>query len=129
MFSSLINIYFIISKIQNIIRFDISNLHLTNPKPSRQLPKISPIKLFLNNPSSLKVKLDLGMVDGKTRIKTFSNLKNSVNTQDVYDVANSLMALKEHGVLDVCKVDNTSLMYLLCWTLFVIHIIPYSQIA
>ena len=65
----------------------------------------------INNPSSLKVKLDLGMVDGKTktRSKTFSNLKNSANTQDVYDVANSLMALQEHGVLDVCKVDNTSL--------------------
>ena len=65
----------------------------------------------INNPSSLKVKLDLGMVDGKTktRIKTFSNLKNSTNTQDVYDVANSLMALQKYSVLDVCKVDNTSL--------------------
>ena len=63
------------------------------------------------NPSSLKVKLDLGMVDGKTKTKskTFSNLKHSANTQDVYDVCESLMALQEYGVLEVAKIDNTTL--------------------
>lgn len=63
------------------------------------------------NPSSLKVKLDLGMVDGKTKTKskTFSNLKHSANTQDVYDVCESLMALQEYDVLEVAKIDNTTL--------------------
>ena len=47
------------------------------------------------NPSSLKIKLDLGMVDGKTKVrsKTFSNLKHDATSQNVYDVAESLMAL------------------------------------
>ena len=33
------------------------------------------------NPSSLKIKLDLGMVDGKTKVrsKTFSNLKHDAD--------------------------------------------------
>ena len=63
------------------------------------------------NPSSLKVKLDLGMVDGKTKTKskTFSNLKHSANTQDVYDVCESLMALQEYDVLEIAKIDNTTL--------------------
>ena len=45
------------------------------------------------NPSSLKIKLDLGMVDGKTKVrsKTFSNLKHDATSQNVYDVAESLM--------------------------------------
>ncbi|WP_296644403.1 DUF1659 domain-containing protein [Romboutsia sp. 13368] len=63
------------------------------------------------NPSSLKVKLDLGMVDGKTKVrsKTFSNLKHDANAQDVYDVAESLMALQEYEVLETIKIDNTTL--------------------
>lgn len=63
------------------------------------------------NPSSLKIKLDLGMVDGKTKtkLKTFSNLKSNATPQDAYEVAYTLMSLQEHGVLDVVKVDNTSL--------------------
>ena len=57
--------------------------------------------LEAKNPSSLKIKLDLGMVDGKTKVrsKTFSNLKHDATSQDVYDVAVSLMALQEHTVL------------------------------
>ena len=63
------------------------------------------------NPSSLKVKLDLGMVDGKTKVrsKTFSNLKHNANAQDVYDVAESLMALQEYTVIETIKIDNTTL--------------------
>jgi len=63
------------------------------------------------NPSSLRVKLDLGMVDGKTKVrsKTFSNLKHNADTQDVYEVAQSLMALQEYSVLEVAKIDNTTL--------------------
>ena len=68
--------------------------------------------LEAKNPSSLKIKLDLGMVEGKTKVrsKTFSNLKHDANAQDVYDVAESLMALQEHDVLETIKIDNTTLL-------------------
>ena len=64
------------------------------------------------NPSSLKIKLDLGMVDGKTKVrsKTFSNLKHDACAQNVYDVAESLMALQEYDVLETIKIDNTTLL-------------------
>ena len=64
------------------------------------------------NPSSLKIKLDLGMVDGKTKVrsKTFSNLKHDATSQNVYDVAESLMALQEYDVLATIKIDNTTLL-------------------
>ena len=63
------------------------------------------------NPSSLRVKLDLGMVNGKTKVrsKTFSNLKHNADTQDVYEVAQNLMALQEYSVLEIAKIDNTTL--------------------
>ena len=63
------------------------------------------------NPSSLRVKLDLGMVNGKTKVrsKTFSNLKHNADTQDVYEVAQSLMSLQEYSILEVAKIDNTTL--------------------
>ena len=64
------------------------------------------------NPSSLKIKLDLGMVDGKTKVrsKTFSNLKPNASAQNVYDVAESLMSLQKYDVLETIKVDNTTLL-------------------
>ena len=62
-------------------------------------------------PSSLRVKLDLGMVNGKTKVrsKTFSNLKHNASSQDVYDVCESLMALQEYAVIETAKIDNTTL--------------------
>lgn len=64
------------------------------------------------NPSSLRIKLDLGMVDGKTKVrsKTFSNVKHDATAQNVYDVAESLMALQEYTVLETAKIDNTTLL-------------------
>ena len=64
------------------------------------------------NPSSLKIKLDLGMVYGKTKVrsKTFSNLKHDATSQNVYDVAESLMSLQEYDVLETIKIDNTTLL-------------------
>ena len=64
------------------------------------------------NPSSLKIKLDLGMVDGKTKVrsKTFSNLKHDATSQNVYDVAESLMALQEYDVLETIKIDNNTIL-------------------
>lgn len=63
------------------------------------------------NPSTLKVKLNLGMVDGKTKtkIKSFSNVKPNALADDVYFVAQSLMNLQEHKIVDVIKQDSTSI--------------------
>ncbi|MBQ6632351.1 MAG: DUF1659 domain-containing protein [Romboutsia sp.] len=67
--------------------------------------------LEAKNPSSLRIKLDLGMVNGKTKVrsKTFSNLKYDADAQNVYDVAEGLMALQEYTVLETAKIDNTTL--------------------
>ena len=65
------------------------------------------------NPSSLRVKLDAGLNDstGKTIVKsrTYSNLKHDANNQDVYDVAQALMALLDYPVIEVLKQDSTTL--------------------
>lgn len=65
----------------------------------------------VNNPSSLKIKLNLGLVNGKTktRTKSFSYLKHNAQIQDVYDVGKALMALQKHEVIDIIKIDNTTL--------------------
>ena len=65
----------------------------------------------MKNPSSLKIKLDLGMEDGKTKVrsKTFSNLKHDATAQDVYDVAEALIELQEYEKLEIAKIDNTTL--------------------
>ena len=63
------------------------------------------------NPSSLRIKLDLGMEIGKTKVKskTFSALKYDASAQNVYDVAESLMALQEYTPIEIAKIDNTTL--------------------
>ena len=65
----------------------------------------------MKNPSSLRIKLDLGMVNGKTKVrsKTFTSLKHSATAQDVYDVAEALMELQEYPVIEISKIDNTTL--------------------
>ena len=65
----------------------------------------------MQNPSSLRIKLDLGMEDGKTKVrsKTFSNLKHNATAQDVYDVAEALIELQEYDQLEIAKIDNTTL--------------------
>ena len=69
--------------------------------------------ITMNNPSRLRVKLDAGLSDstGKTIVKskTYSNLKNDANEQDVYDVAQALMGLQDYDVLEVLKQDSTTL--------------------
>ena len=69
--------------------------------------------ITMNNPSSLRVKLDAGLSHstGKTIVKskTYSNLKNDANEQDVYDVAQALMGLQDYDVLEVLKQDSTTL--------------------
>ena len=65
----------------------------------------------MQNPSSLRIKLNLGMEDGKTKVrsKTFSALKYDAPAQDVYDVAEALIGLQEYDHLEIAKIDNTTL--------------------
>lgn len=64
------------------------------------------------NPSSLRIRLDCGPGDyGKriTKSRTYSNLKPTA-ADDVYNVADALVSLQENTVLDIAKIDNTSLL-------------------
>ena len=64
------------------------------------------------NPSTLKIKFDCGLNDdGKTIVKsrTFSNVVDNATSQDVLDVANALIGLQNHDVLEILKVDNNIL--------------------
>ena len=64
------------------------------------------------NPSSLRVKFDLWLNDnGKTIVKsrTYSNLKHDAKALDVYNVADALASLQQHDVLEIAKIDNTTL--------------------
>lgn len=65
----------------------------------------------MNNPSSLRIKLDLGMEDGKTKVKskTFSSLKHNASSQNIYDVSEALMELQTYPTLEIAKIDNTTL--------------------
>ena len=67
----------------------------------------------MNNPSSLRVKLDAGRDDstGNTIVKskTYSNIKPEATSQAIYDVATALEGLQEFPVLEVTKIDNTTL--------------------
>ena len=60
--------------------------------------------ITMNNPSSLRVKLDAGLNDstGNTIVKskTYSNLK--------YDVAQALMKLQDYPVFEVLKQNSTT---------------------
>lgn len=67
----------------------------------------------LNNPAGLRLKFDLGKDDltGKTKVKskTFSNVKYNASNEDVYEVASAIESLQEYPVLEVTKIDNTTL--------------------
>ena len=59
------------------------------------------------NPTSLRMKFDLGKDDstGKTKVKS----KREATSQAIYDVATALEGLQEFPVLEVVKIDNTTL--------------------
>lgn len=65
-----------------------------------------------NNPSALKIKFDCGLDnDGKTivRSRTYSNVRHDALSQDVLDVARSLIGLQVNAELEINKQDNTIL--------------------
>ena len=64
------------------------------------------------NPSSLRIKFDCGLGDnGRSVIKsrTYSILKHDAAALDVYNVADALASLQQHDVLEIAKIDNTTL--------------------
>ena len=66
----------------------------------------------INNLSSLKIKLSLGLDgDGKsiTRSKTFGALKHNALSDDVLAVANAFVDLQQHDLVEVLKQDNKSI--------------------
>ena len=65
----------------------------------------------LKNPTSLKIRFDLGMEDGKskTRSRTYSNIRTTATSQDLFDIANSIANLQSYDVLEIIKQDYTSL--------------------
>lgn len=65
------------------------------------------------NPSSLRLKLDCGLNDltGKTVVKskTFSNVRPNSSVDDVYAVGVALGSLQEYDVMEIVKIDNSTL--------------------
>lgn len=64
------------------------------------------------NPSALNIKLNSGLNDdGKSIIKsrTYSNVRNDANSQDVLDISKAIIGLQVHTELEVLKQDNTIL--------------------
>lgn len=62
--------------------------------------------------TTLKLELDNGMVDGKQRVlsKTFSKVKTSATDEDLHGAAMVLVDLQNKDLLDVKKVEETSLI-------------------
>ena len=66
----------------------------------------------INNLSSLKIKLSLGLDDdGKAivRSKTFGALKHNALADNVLAVADAFASLQQHELMEVVKQDNTSI--------------------
>jgi len=67
----------------------------------------------LNNLAGLRLKFDLGKdeLTGNTKVKskTFSNVKHNASNEDVYEVAKAIESLQEYPLLEIAKIDNTTL--------------------
>ena len=65
------------------------------------------------NPSGLKLRFDCGINDltGKTKIKTktFSNVRPEASVDDLFEVGNKLANLQKYDLLEITKIDNSTL--------------------
>ena len=65
------------------------------------------------NLSSLRLRFDCGLDDttGKsiTKSRTYSNIQAESSSDHVYQVATALSSLQKHVLLEVSKIDNTTL--------------------
>lgn len=66
-----------------------------------------------NNPTGLKIKFNLGkdLETGSDIIKskTFSNVKSDALDQDLFDVGSVIASLQTGAVVEICRIDNTTL--------------------
>ena len=69
--------------------------------------------IVTKNPSGLKLRFDCGINDltGKSIVKsrTFSNVRPNASTDSVYEVGVALGSLQKYDVLEIAKVDNSTL--------------------
>ncbi|MGL5330012.1 MAG: DUF1659 domain-containing protein [Peptostreptococcaceae bacterium] len=69
--------------------------------------------VVVKNPSYLKLRFDCSLSEttGKSIIKTksYSNVKHNALNDDVYEVGASIASLQVNDLLEVQKVDNTTL--------------------
>lgn len=65
------------------------------------------------NSSSLKIRFDCGLdeVTGKSKIKSksYSNIKASASGDNVHAVGAAIASLQKHDLLEIAKIDNTTL--------------------
>ena len=65
------------------------------------------------NPSGLKLRFEVGTdeVSGKikTKSRTYSNVKPSAANDDVHAVGSIIASLQDYTLLEVAKIDNTTL--------------------
>ena len=65
------------------------------------------------NPSGLKLRFDCGINDltGKTKVKTktYSNVRPEASIDDLFEVGNKLANLQKHDLLEIAKIDNSTL--------------------
>ena len=57
------------------------------------------------------IDIDEDELTNKTKVKskTYSNIKPEATSQAIYDVATALEGLQEFSVLEVVRIDNTTL--------------------
>ena len=66
----------------------------------------------VKNPSGLQMKFNCGKDnDGKAirKTKTYSNLRPDADEQDVYDVGTMIASLQDFVLIEVVKIDNSSI--------------------
>lgn len=65
-----------------------------------------------NNPTGLKLRFDCGKDDNEkviVKTKTYSKINPNVTNEDLYLVAKSISSLQEHSLIEVQKIDNTTI--------------------
>ena len=69
--------------------------------------------IVTKNPTALKLRFDCGIDDttrkNKTKSKTYSNLKHSASNDDMYVVGDAIASLQKHDLLEIARIDNSTL--------------------
>ena len=69
--------------------------------------------IVTKNPTALKLRFDCGIDDttgkNKTKSKTYSNLKHSAASDDIYEVGDAIASLQKYDLLEIARIDNSTL--------------------